>query len=96
MDALTEGNRHGKGVLNTSLGAYANAMSHRHTGAEVGVGESFGGEALHQCTYDAVGTWVPTGCDDADGACLLVQLHETLTIATDVGVYVERIDGVDA
>ena len=96
VDALAEGDGHGEGVLNTFLRAYADAVTHRHAGAEVGVGESLRSEALHECAHDAVGTRVPACGNHADGAGLLVEFHQTLPVAAYVGVDVERVDGVDA
>jgi len=95
MDAFAQGDGHREGVLDTSLRAYADAVAHRHARSEVGIAQALGGEALHQGAHDRVGAWVPSGSNDADGIGLLVDLHEALTIAANVGVDVERVDGID-
>ena len=71
-------------------------MAHRHSWTEVGIAEALGGEALHESAYDRVRPRIPTSSDNADGIGLLVELHQTLTVAADIGVDVERVDGVDA
>lgn len=96
MNAFTEGDGHGEGVLDTGLGAHADAVAHRHAGAEVGVAEAFGREALHEGAHDGVGAWVPSGGNDADGAGLLVELHEALAVAANLCMDVEGVNGVDA
>ena len=96
MDAFAQGDSHRKGVLDASLRTYADAVTHGHTRTEVGVGQSLRCEALHERADDGVGTRVPTGSNDADGIGLLVDGHQTLAIAANVGVDVEGIDGVDA
>ena len=96
MDTLTKWDGHGKSIFYPLLGTYTDAMSHRHAGTEIGVGESFWCKALHQGAHDRVATWVPSGSNNADGARLAVDLHESLTVAAYVGVNIERVDGVDA
>ena len=96
MDAFAQGDGHAQGILDTLLRTYAHAVAHRHTGSEVGVAQSLGSQALHQGANDRVGTWVPSGSNDADGIGLLVDFHQSLTIAADVGMDVERVNGIDA
>ena len=96
MDAFAQGDGHAQGILDALLRTYAHAVAHRHTGSEVGVAQSLGSQALHQGADDRVGTWVPSGSNDADGIGLLVDFHQSLTIATDVGMDVERVNGIDA
>ena len=96
VDTLTEGDGHREGVLDTFLTTHAHAMTHRHTGTEVGLAKSLRSKALHEGTDDGVGTRIPTGGNHTDGVGLLVELHQTLTVAADIGVDVERVDGIDA
>ena len=96
MDTLTQGDGHRERVLHTSLRAHTDAVTHRHARSEVGVAQAFGSQSLHQRTHDAVAARIPSGGNDADGLCLAVQLHESFAIATNLGVDVEAVDGVDA
>ncbi len=96
MDALAQGDGDGKGVLHAFLRANADAVAHRHARAEVGVREALRGEALHEGAHDAVGARIPSGGNHGDGARLLVELHEAFAVAANVGMDVERVDGVDA
>ena len=96
MNAFAQGNGHREGILDTFLGTNAYTVSHRHSWAEVGVAQALGSQALHQGTYNAVTAWIPSCCNDTDGICLLVQLHQSFTVATDISMDVERVNGIDA
>ena len=95
MDTLAKRNRHRESVLHTFLRTHAYAMTHRHTRTEVGITQSLGCETLHEGTDDRITTRIPTCSNHADGVCLLIEFHQTLTIAAYVRVDVERVDGVD-
>ena len=96
VDALTQGDGHAECILDTGFRAHAYAVTHRHAWAEVSVTEAFWGETLHQCAHDTVAARIPSGSDDADGVRILVDSHQSLTVAADVGMDVEGIDSVDA
>ena len=96
MNAFAQGDGHRQRILHTLLAANTNAVAHRHTRTEVGIAQALGGQTLHQGAYNAVAARIPTGGNDADGVGLLVQGHQAFTIATDIGMNVERVDGIDA
>ena len=89
VDALTEGDGHTQSVLHTSLRAYADAVAHRHTRTEVGVRETLRSQTLHQGAHDRVAARIPACCNHTHGVGLLVEFHQTLTVATDLCVDIE-------
>ena len=96
VDALTQWDGDGESLFHALLAAHAYGVAHAHAGTEVGVGQSLGGQALHEDTYDGVRTRIPTCGDDAHLARLLAVFHLLGAVVEDAGVDVEAVHGVDA
>ena len=96
MNALSKWNGHRQSILHTLLRTYTYRVTHRHAGAEVRVAQALRGETLHERAHDTVAARVPTGGNNSHGTRLLADLHESLAIAANVGMNVERVDGIDA
>ena len=71
-------------------------MAHAHAGAEVGVGDAFGGAGFQQGADHRVGTRVPAGGDDRNRAGDLGGLVQRAVQLPDLGVDVKAVHGVDA
>ena len=96
MYAFAHRDSHGESILDSLLGTYANAVPHGTARAEVGVCQSLGGKAFHQGAYYAVGTWIPTGSNDADGTTLLGCLVQGAAEVNDEAVNIKTVHCVDA
>ena len=71
-------------------------MTHRTARAKVGIGQSLGCKALHQCTHHAVRTRIPTSGNHAHGAILLGSLVQSASQVNNETVDVETVHCVDA
>ena len=96
MDARARGDGHGEGGLHTGNSLDGNGVAHRHTGTEVGVGDTLGRDGLKEGAHDAVATWIPASGDNAHGTCGLGTLVERAAELGDLGMDIETIHGVDA
>ena len=66
MDSGSGGDGHAECFLHSFDCFHCHGVSHGHSRTEVGVGDAFRCESLHECADDAVGTRIPSGGDDAD------------------------------
>src|SRR3712207_564955 len=96
MNALTQRNGHRESVLHAGLTTHTNAMTHVHTGAEVGIGKSLRSQTLHQDTHDRIGPGVPSRRDNAHLAGLFTVFHLSITVIEYVSMYVEAVNSVDS
>src|SRR5574344_14051 len=54
MNASTNRNGHGEGVLHTFYGTNSHRVAHRATWTKVCITDAFRSKSLHQCAYDGV------------------------------------------
>ncbi len=89
VDSCAERDGHRQGVLYPGLRFDAYGVSHAHAGAEVGVGDAFGGSGLKQGAHYGVAPRIPAGGDHGYGVVGFGYAVERCAELADIRVDVE-------